>query len=282
VHAAGLFTGQADFDPGAGTSSMTTAGSEDAFVWKLDSAGNLVWARQLGGTGVDSAWAIDVANTGNVYTVGRFTGTADFDPGPGTANMVSAGSNDIFVSKLDGDGNFVWVRPAGATADDVGLALDVASDVVSAGHFSMTVDFDPGAGTANMTSAGVQDAYITKAGSAGGAGAVPDGDFVHGTPLTVNKAGAMLALAWGPSCRGLDANYEVYEGLLGNPTSHVPLACSTAGATSVTITPTAGNRFYLVVPTFGGVEGSYGMTSAGVERPASTSPCLPRTIGACP
>ena len=55
------------------------AGTQDAFVAKLDSSGRLVWADDMGGTGDDVANAIAVAADGSVYTTGYFQGTADFD-----------------------------------------------------------------------------------------------------------------------------------------------------------------------------------------------------------
>ena len=72
--------------------------------------GDLLWAARLGGTGSDNGSAIAVDAAGNVYTAGSFSGTADFDPGAGTQNLVSIGSFDVFVSKLDASGNFLWVN----------------------------------------------------------------------------------------------------------------------------------------------------------------------------
>ena len=61
----------------------------------------------------------------------RSQGTADFDPGPGTAEFSSAGSHDVFVSKLDGAGNFVWARQLGGSGWDEarGIALDGSGNV---------------------------------------------------------------------------------------------------------------------------------------------------------
>ena len=100
--------------------------------------------------------------------------------------------------------------------------------------------------------------------------------------LTVSKSGvSSLALSWFPSCSTADNNYEVQEGALGTWYSHVPVNCATGGTTA-TFAPAAGNRYYLVVPSNGATEGSYGKNSASVERPVSTSACLPQSLGTCP
>ena len=66
-----------------------------------------------------------------------------------------------------------------------------------------------------------------------------------------------------------DSDYEIYEGRLGDFTSHRSIVCSTGGATTATIAPDSGDRYYLVVPTTGLSEGSYGQDGAGNERPAA-------------
>ena len=86
-------------------------------------SGNFVWARRLGGTSDDQGFSIVVDGSGNVYTTGFFDGTADFDPGAGTFNLTSAGGQDVFVSKLDSSGNFVWARQLGGTSSDQGLSI---------------------------------------------------------------------------------------------------------------------------------------------------------------
>ena len=104
VYTTGYFTGSADFDPGKGKFTLTSAGSWDIFVSKLTSAGNFAEAARMGGADADIGWGIAVDSPGaglpNVYTTGQFRTTADFDPGPGTFDLTSAGAADIFVSKL--------------------------------------------------------------------------------------------------------------------------------------------------------------------------------------
>jgi probable HAF family extracellular repeat protein len=116
-----------------------------------------------------------------------------------------------------------------------------------------------------------------------GAGTVPDGSSVPGAPLAVDKsAGGAIVISWSSSCRPTDVDYAVYEGLLGDFGSHAPRLCTTGGATTATFVPGDGNRYYLVVPSDGAVEGSYGRTSAALERAASATACFGQAIASCP
>ncbi len=166
VYTTGYFFGTADFNPGAGTANHTTAGGRDIFISKLDASGNYVWSKAMGGTTLDISKGIKVDASGNVYTTGYFMGIADFDPSAATANLTSAGSTDIFISKLDASGNYVWAKKMGGTGEDIGygIAVNASGNVYTTGYFNVTADFDPGAGTANLTSAGSADIFISKLG----------------------------------------------------------------------------------------------------------------------
>ena len=65
------------------------------------------WAKQFGGEGPGQGIGVAVDSAGNVYTTGSFTGTFDFDPGPDIFNITASDQRDIFISKLDADGNFL-------------------------------------------------------------------------------------------------------------------------------------------------------------------------------
>lgn len=111
------------------------------------------------------------------------------------------------------------------------------------------------------------------------AGEVPDGTS-ESVPLTiVQSAGGDLTLSWKASCAGTDTDYAVYEGTLGTPfNTHIPITCSTGGATTWTFTPAVGNHYYYVVPRNAVSEGSYGHGSNGVSRPPSTTACRPQEV----
>jgi len=164
VYTTGWFYGTVDFNPGAGTHSLTSVGAKDVFVQKLDASGNFVWAKSFGGTDGDAGLFLSIDASGNIYTTGSFSGTVDFDPGTGTYNLTSAGHNDVFIQKLDASGNFVWAKSFGGADLDGGnsLSIDASGNIYTAGWFQGTVDFDPGAGTYNLISEGGNDVFIHK------------------------------------------------------------------------------------------------------------------------
>ncbi|MEZ4721747.1 MAG: SBBP repeat-containing protein [Flavobacteriales bacterium] len=169
VYTAGGFDGTADFDPGLGTTNLTSSGSADVFVQKLDASGNFIWARAFGGIDYDYISSIDLDASGNVYTVGFFQLTVDFDPGAGTDNHTSAGFHDAFIQKLDGSGNFVWAKTFGSIDEEVGqsICIDISGNLYVTGYFEGMVDFDPGIGVQNRTSSGFSDIFVQKLDSSG-------------------------------------------------------------------------------------------------------------------
>jgi hypothetical protein len=166
----GQFKNTIDFDPGAGVFTLTSVNNpntannqNDIFISKVDANGNFVWAKQLAGIDLKDATSVGVDAAGNVYTTGFFYGTVDFDPGVGVSNLTSKGYNDIFISKLDASGNFVWAKQMGSLYGDSGYAItvDSAGNVFTTGSFSDTCDFDPNAGVSNMTAL-VENIFISK------------------------------------------------------------------------------------------------------------------------
>ena len=125
---------------------------------------NLEWAYSSGGNSYDNGRAIVSDASGSIYIIGTFQSTVDFDPSPAFFNLTSNGINDVFIKKMDINGVLIWAVSIGNTQDDYGhsIALDAAGNVYVTGTFEGTVDFDPGAGTANYTSNGLEDIFTLK------------------------------------------------------------------------------------------------------------------------
>lgn len=167
IYATGSFQGTVDFDPGPDSFPLTSTGpaGEDIFILKLDNSGNLVWARAMGGPGrIETGVDIAVDLSGNVYSTGYFSDTADFDPGPETVNLSSAGDYDLFISKLDRDGDYIWAESMGGVGEDIGtgIAMNNSAAVYLTGFFEETVDVAPGDATYNLTSNGGSDIFVSK------------------------------------------------------------------------------------------------------------------------
>jgi hypothetical protein len=163
VYSTGYFYGTSDFDPNAGTTSLV-ADFYDSFVWKLNPSGSLVWAVKLGGIFPDFGRALTLDFSGNVYTTGSLGGDADLDPGTGTHSPAALGSDDIYISKLDASGNFLMgIRFGGTNYEDGNaIGLNSAGNIIVAGNFQASADFDPGIGTYNLTPAGDYDIFLAK------------------------------------------------------------------------------------------------------------------------
>jgi hypothetical protein len=164
LHLAGIFHGSVDFDPGSGVVSRTSAGGTDCFFASYTISGKLNWVATIGGAGeehFDTVGSMS-SDTSYLYLAGTFTAQSDFDPGPGTAYLTPTGASDGFIAKYrKADGSLAWAKPCGDWGR--GSAVDPATgDVYAVGYFAGMTDFDPGAGTANLISAGGNDGFLLK------------------------------------------------------------------------------------------------------------------------
>ena len=148
-----------DLDPGIGTTTVSASGGlDDVFVLKLNNNGSFLWGKQIGGSSYDDGMSIVSDVSGNVYILGNFYDTADMDPGPATFTMTpgASGFADIFITKLDINGNFIWAKQFGGVNGESGfeMALDSFGNIYFTGNFNGPSDFDPGTGVFTLNSIG--------------------------------------------------------------------------------------------------------------------------------
>lgn len=163
VYSAGEFYGTVDFDPGINNYQLNVAAG--TYISKLDADGDFIWAKRIGGESMNSLvniLAITLDAGENVLATGAFANTVDFDPGTGISMLDggSRGEAQVFILKLNAAGDFMWVRhligigdgnPSGGIAAGEDIVTDAAGNIFVSGHFSITVDFDPGPGVYNLT-----------------------------------------------------------------------------------------------------------------------------------
>lgn len=100
---------------------------------------------------------IAIGSDGAIVAVGYFSNTVDFDPGSDTFTVSSTGKQDIFIAKYNKTGKLVYAYGFGGKGNPLfeqaySVALDNDGNAYMAGNFSNTIDFDPGTGTALLTS----------------------------------------------------------------------------------------------------------------------------------
>jgi hypothetical protein len=231
VHVTGYFGGPIDFDPGPGTSILNPAseGIPTAFVLKLTAAGDLAWAKPLGGGGGTRGLSIAVDSAGNVISGGWFRGDccappADFDPGAGETGLIFAsGFRDGYVSKLDSNGNFVLVKRFTSAGDDVvtGVTVDASGNFYVTGGFDdemYFMEYLASGGTLENSGTGLAPcrgscSFVAKYGSSGSFQRVAR--FVGDSGLTsqdvaVDSSGSVYVT--GSMSGGADFNFDISVG----------------------------------------------------------------------
>lgn len=165
----GYYSGTIDLDPSPSVLNTLCAGARDIFLTKLDLNGNFIFSKAMGGSGDDIVNCATVDNFGNVILTGYFENWADFDPGSNLVSLTSSGLQDIFISKYDANGQFIWAKKMGAANTDVSSCVKVDSNnnYLITGTFMSTVDFDPSIVTNNLNAAGGSDGFIAKYNQAG-------------------------------------------------------------------------------------------------------------------
>jgi hypothetical protein len=153
VIVAGHFLGTFDLgDP------LTSGGAADSFVVKLDAAGTPLWSLQLGGAGDQRCWGLHVDAAGAITLVGDFEGSLQV----GGTTLQSAGGLDIYVARLDSDGNALWGASFGGPGAQAAqaVAADAEGNVYLTGQLEGAIDFGHGL----LETVGTADLFVAKIG----------------------------------------------------------------------------------------------------------------------
>ncbi len=169
IYLTGYLSNTVDMDPGSGVYNLY--GNNSHFLMSLDINGDFRWARQLTPGTQGQPWhtdrpeiVLDASN--NVFTTGNFVSTTTFNPSPeaGDGTATSNGGKDVFITKHDMYGNFMWVKGMGGPGDDksYGITLDAAGSIYTTGTYGGTADFDPSSNVYNLLGVGDGQTFISK------------------------------------------------------------------------------------------------------------------------
>jgi hypothetical protein len=131
-----------------GATTLPTAAGYDGFVATLDAAtGEANWAKPIaGGAGDQLVGAVGLDAAGNAYVGGDFSGSLDI--ASGATPVGGAGDTDVFVAKLDTQGNTLWTKELGSSSPILdtlrALTVDASGNVILAGSVGGAVDFGGG------------------------------------------------------------------------------------------------------------------------------------------
>jgi hypothetical protein len=148
----GFFADVVDFNPGPAVNALGATGFADQFILKLNSAGNFVWAKAFLGSDYINPYQLTTDANNNIFSSGTFYGTYDFDPGIGQTNLSASQTDDIYITKLNSNGDFIWAKKLGNNNYEnvEGLVTDQAGNTYITATFIDTLDTDPGANIVNL------------------------------------------------------------------------------------------------------------------------------------
>jgi len=260
------YTDNVDFDFGAGTTNLNTGDPgviEMAIARYNKNTLALDWAYTTGynGGGTTNMCIYD----NGPLMIGNFSGTKDFDPGAGTANLTATGGTNFVTSLLDASGNYQWAEKTAVNTSVAywnSIASTGSGTFYTSGDFSSDVALDPST-TANTASEGPQgdDGYVAK--------------YSTCTPST---APTSISATTNPICPGSSSDLTVQGGSLGTGADWYWYTSSCGGTaagtgTSITVSPTTTTTYYVRA------EGTCGTTAcAQVTITVNTESTAPTSI----
>lgn len=156
----GNFNGNTDWDWGNGQSNLN--GNNDVFLSKHNAAGQLLWVRTFGSSGLDEGVEMAFNQAGYLLLAGNFSGTVDFDPSPLDFSLTAGGNQDGFLAWYDTSGNFLNALSFGGTdmTNIRCMTITQNQQILIGGFFIGATDFDPGAATFSLNAQGAGDGFL--------------------------------------------------------------------------------------------------------------------------
>lgn len=168
LNVVGSFNVAFDFDPGAGTTTLTPTNSSETFIAQYTSALALNYAYTFANTNTFNIHKINSDNASNLYIQGDFLGSQDFDIGVGIQSLTSGTNRHSFLLKMTQVGTFSWVKQYDwydfyATNNYPQLIhFDNDDNVYLHNHFTDSINIDYGVSNKTLYASGDKDGYIVK------------------------------------------------------------------------------------------------------------------------
>jgi len=159
-------------------------GDGDAWVIKLDSDGNLIWNKLLGGSGYESSSSVQQTSDGGYTMLGNSNSSQNAD-----VTAISHGVQDIWLVKLNATGTKLWDNLLGGSAAEITGNLIKTSD---GGYALSGTSYSSQSGDVTGTNHGAPDIWIVKLSPEATAGALP----VSLLSFTASQQGESVVLNW--------------------------------------------------------------------------------------
>ncbi len=173
VFMAGQFRGTVNFDANSNDTTFTAGQFGDVFLQKFDENGNFLWVKVFQSDETNEKPMIVLDDNDDVYLTSTFNGTIDLDPGMNQDIHTSPGGFDnTYIVKLNNNGDYLW----GNAFENISsnqfikpheIAIDKTGNVLLAGEFQSTVDFDYSSNSNLNTTVSGPDGFLLKIDSTG-------------------------------------------------------------------------------------------------------------------
>ena len=127
LYIAGDFMSETLILTGTAVTQLTSAGGVDGLLVKMNTNGEGIWARQIGGTGDDYIRDAAPRADGDIFITGQFANVAEFNFNGASKKLTATGEIDMFIAHLDPGGNTIWVKQVAGAQQALGTAIFVSA-----------------------------------------------------------------------------------------------------------------------------------------------------------